>query len=43
MALPVAALITAMVSHYRTPKEVTYHSAYEGDDNPTPATDDQEH
>jgi predicted PurR-regulated permease PerM len=42
MALPVAALITSMISHYRTPKEVVYHSEYEGTDDATDATNRQE-
>lgn len=32
MALPIAALITSFLSHYRTAHEVTYKSMYEGDD-----------
>lgn len=33
MALPVAALITSFLSHYRTPKEVMYQSIYDSDDD----------
>ena len=33
MALPVAALITSFLSHYRTPKEVMYKSIYDSDDD----------
>jgi hypothetical protein len=29
MALPVAALITSFLTHYRKPQEVVYHSIYE--------------
>ena len=29
MALPIAALITAFISNYRTPHEVVYHSEFE--------------
>jgi predicted PurR-regulated permease PerM len=32
MALPVAALITSFLTHYRQPQEVTYHSIYEDPD-----------
>jgi len=38
MALPVAALITSFLSHYRTKHEVVYRSEYEPDDNPEPVT-----
>lgn len=31
MALPIAALITSFISHYRRPHDVVYHSVYEGD------------
>jgi predicted PurR-regulated permease PerM len=29
MALPIAALITSFLTHYRKPQEVVYHSVYE--------------
>jgi hypothetical protein len=32
MALPVAALITSFLTHYRKPQEVVYHSIYEDAD-----------
>ena len=31
MALPIAALITSFITHYRNAKEVVYHTRYEGD------------
>jgi predicted PurR-regulated permease PerM len=31
MALPIAALITSFISHYRRPKDVVYTSVYDGD------------
>jgi len=40
MALPVAALITSFLSHYRTPQEVIYHSIYgDADELPDAASD----
>jgi predicted PurR-regulated permease PerM len=39
MALPVAALITSFLSHYRKPQDVVYHSVYEdADEIPYAAT-----
>jgi hypothetical protein len=31
MALPIAALITSFITHYRNPRDVVYHTKYEGD------------
>jgi len=43
MALPIAALITSFVSHYRKPKEVMYHSIYESsDEQPDDSEDDSD-
>lgn len=40
MALPVAALITSFISHYRKPQEVVYHSEYDSDGIPELTTTD---
>jgi predicted PurR-regulated permease PerM len=40
MALPVAALITSFISHYRRPKEVVYRSEYDSDGVPELTTTD---
>jgi hypothetical protein len=39
MALPIAALITAFISNYRTPHEVVYQSVF---DDPEPGADTDE-
>jgi predicted PurR-regulated permease PerM len=38
MALPIAALITSFISHYRTPHPVVYHSEF---DDPDPDSDSE--
>jgi hypothetical protein len=43
MALPVAALITSFLSHYRVAKEVVYHSVYDNPSEPPDGDDDAAH
>jgi predicted PurR-regulated permease PerM len=43
MALPVAALITSFLSHYRVAKEVVYHSVYDNPSEPPDGNDDAAH
>jgi hypothetical protein len=39
MALPIAALITSLVTHYRHPKDVVYRSEYDEDAGMVPPPD----